>query len=102
MKRSRFAEKQIIGILKEHQVGPGAKELCRKLCARSTIVLGPMAYKVSPLKVCRTCSMHCLRREGLKSFPRAASAKIILDSVKSDTARLSRVLSVSSPFSRLT
>ena len=30
MKRSRFCEEQIIGILKEHQAGLGAKELCRK------------------------------------------------------------------------
>lgn len=30
MKRSRFTEEQIIGILKEHQAGLGAKELCRK------------------------------------------------------------------------
>ena len=29
MKRSRCSEEQIIGILKEHQVGLGAKELCR-------------------------------------------------------------------------
>ena len=30
MKRSRFSEEQIIGILKEHRAGLGAKELCRK------------------------------------------------------------------------
>ena len=30
MKRSRFSEAQIIGILKEHQAGLSAKELCRK------------------------------------------------------------------------
>ncbi|GIT91187.1 transposase [Jannaschia pagri] len=30
MKGSRFSEEQIIGILKEHQAGLGAKELCRK------------------------------------------------------------------------
>ena len=30
MKRSRFREEQIIGILKEHQAGLGAKELYRK------------------------------------------------------------------------
>ena len=30
MKRSRFSEEQIVGILKEHQAGLGAKELCRK------------------------------------------------------------------------
>ena len=30
MKRSRFSDEQIIGILKEHQVGLSAAELCRK------------------------------------------------------------------------
>ena len=30
MKKSRFSKEQIIGILKEHQAGLGAKELCRK------------------------------------------------------------------------
>jgi putative transposase len=30
MKRSRFSDEQIIGILKEHQVGLSATELCRK------------------------------------------------------------------------
>jgi len=30
MRKSRFSEERIIGILKEHQAGIGAKELCRK------------------------------------------------------------------------
>jgi putative transposase len=30
MKRSRFSEEQIIGILKEHQAGLSAGDLCRK------------------------------------------------------------------------
>lgn len=30
MKRSRYTEEQIIGILKEHRAGLGASELCRK------------------------------------------------------------------------
>ena len=30
MKRSRFTEEQVIGILKEHQAGLSASELCRK------------------------------------------------------------------------
>ncbi len=29
MKRSRFTEEQIIGVLKEHQAGLSAAELCR-------------------------------------------------------------------------
>ena len=30
MKRSRFSEEQIIGLLKEHQAGATAADLCRK------------------------------------------------------------------------
>ena len=30
MKRSRFSEEQIIGILKEHEAGMSAADLCRK------------------------------------------------------------------------
>ena len=32
MKRSRYTEEQIIGILKEHAAGLSASELCRKHC----------------------------------------------------------------------
>ena len=37
MKRSRFSEAQIIGILKEHQAGMSAPELCRKSVIRQAI-----------------------------------------------------------------
>ena len=30
MKRSRFTQEQIIGVLKEHQTGATAADLCRK------------------------------------------------------------------------
>ena len=35
MKRSRFSDEQIIGILKEHQAGMTASELCRKMASRT-------------------------------------------------------------------
>ena len=34
MRRSRFSDEQIIGILKEHQAGMSASELCRKYGVR--------------------------------------------------------------------
>ena len=30
MRRSRFSEQQVIGILKEHEAGAGTAELCRR------------------------------------------------------------------------
>lgn len=39
MKRSRFLEEEIIGILKEHQAGVSAVDLCRKQGTRSEPVL---------------------------------------------------------------
>lgn len=30
MKRSRFTEEQVIGVLKEHELGAGTADLCRK------------------------------------------------------------------------
>ena len=31
MKRSRFTQEQVIGVLKEHQAGAAVADLCRKL-----------------------------------------------------------------------
>jgi len=33
MKKSRFSEEQIIGILKEQQAGLSVAEICRRQCA---------------------------------------------------------------------
>jgi len=41
MKRFRFSEEQIIGILKEHQAGISAAELCRKAEEQGSDPLGP-------------------------------------------------------------
>ena len=41
MRRSRFSEEQVIGILKEHQAGRGVAELCRKYgISNATFLVG--------------------------------------------------------------
>ncbi len=39
MKRSRFSEEQIVGILKEHQAGATTADLCRKRLSTSLLAL---------------------------------------------------------------
>ncbi len=53
MKKSRFSEVQIIGILKEHQAGLSAADLCRKhgiSDATFTTGVGSMAAWRSPTR----------------------------------------------------
>ena len=37
MKRSRFSEEQIIGILKEHEAGSPVADLCRKIFSQEEV-----------------------------------------------------------------
>lgn len=72
MKRSRFSEEQIIGILNEHQAGVGAKELCRKHGISDTAAYKAIAPKLgcSPdsLRVwCQQAERKTGQRAGLTS-----------------------------------
>jgi len=43
MRRSKFGEEQIIGILKEHEAGLSAAEICRKRTSGSPLARGQRA-----------------------------------------------------------
>ena len=51
MRRSRFSEEQIIGILKEHQAGLGAAELCRKHGISDATFAGKTRWRNQPAVV---------------------------------------------------
>ncbi len=73
MKRSRFREEQIIGILKEHQAGLGAKELCRKHgVSDATFYKWPSKY--GGMEVSDTGKLKALEVENANAHTRASRA----------------------------
>ena len=50
MKRSRFSEEQIIGILKEHEAGVPVADLCRKHGVSDASIWQPYAPDLNPLE----------------------------------------------------
>ncbi len=57
MKRSRFTDEQIIGILKEHQAGLGAKDLCRNQgVSDATFYKWRAKFGGMDVRRCETCS----------------------------------------------
>jgi putative transposase len=69
MKRSRFSEEQIIGILKEHEAGVSVADLCRKYGVSDASIYKWKAkfggMDVSEAK--RRCIVRLSRCEGLSS-----------------------------------
>ena len=65
MKRSRFSEEQIIGILKEHQAGMTAVEFCRKhgICDAT---LYKWRSKYSGMEVANAKRLKALQEENAK------------------------------------
>lgn len=70
MKRSRFSQEQIIGILKEHQAGMSAVELCRKHGV-SAATFYKWRSKYSGMDVSDAKKLKALEAENgkLKKFP---------------------------------
>ncbi len=59
MKRSRYSEEQIIGILKEHRAGLAAAELCRKH-EISEATLYNWRSKYGRMEVSEACRLRAL------------------------------------------
>lgn len=65
MKRSRFSQEQIIGILKEHQAGLCAAELCRKH-GISNATFYKWRSKHGGMEVCEAKRLRALEEENAK------------------------------------
>jgi putative transposase len=65
MRRSRFSEEQIIGILKEHAAGLSASELCRKH-GISDVTFYKWRSKYSGMEVSEAKRLKALEEENAK------------------------------------
>lgn len=78
MKRSRFSEEQIIGILKEHEAGVPVAELCRKHGVSDASIYKWKA-KFGGMEVCEAKRLRALEEENGKLKRMLADA--MLDNV---------------------
>jgi putative transposase len=65
MKRSSFSQEEIIGILKEHQAGLGAAEVCRKH-GISDVTFYKWRSKYGGMEVCEAKRLMALEEENAK------------------------------------
>ena len=65
MKRSRFSDEQVIGILKEHQAGLSAAELCRKY-GISDAIFYTWRKKYGGMEVSETRRLKALEEENAR------------------------------------
>jgi len=72
MRKSRFSEEQIIGILKEHQAGMSAVELCRKY-AISDATFYKWRSKFGGMEVSGAKKLKGLEDENRKLSPNVAA-----------------------------
>jgi putative transposase len=81
MKRSRFSEEQIIGILKEHQAGLSAAQLCRKHGVRE-----PTFYKwrskYGGLEVSEAKRLRALEEENAKLKTLLAESMVYVSTLR--------------------
>ncbi len=81
MRKSRFSETQIVGILKEHQAGLGATELCRKHGV-SDATLYKWRSKYSGLEVSEAKRLRSLETENAKLKRLLADAILDVSTLK--------------------
>lgn len=81
MKRSRFSDEQIIGILKEHQAGLSAIELCRKYGV-SDATFYKWRSKYGGLEVAEAKRLKALEDENAKLKRLLADAMLDISTLK--------------------
>jgi putative transposase len=75
MKRERFTEEQIIGVLKEAEAGAKTKELCRK-CGISEATFHNWKTKYSGMTVSEAKRLKELEAENAKLKPLLAESEL--------------------------
>ena len=81
MRRSRFSEEQIIGILTEHQAGRGVAELCRKY-GMSDATFYKWRSKYGGLEVSEAKRLRSLELENTKLKRLLADAMLDVSTLK--------------------
>ena len=81
MRRSRFSEEQVIGILKEHEAGLGVAELCRKY-GISDATFYKWRSKYGGLEVSEAQRLRSLEAENAKLKRLLADAMLDVSTLK--------------------
>ena len=81
MKRSRFSEEQVIGILKEHQAGVSAADLCRKH-GISDATFYKWRSKYGGMEVSDAKKLKALEEENRKLKKRLAESMLDVSTLK--------------------
>ena len=86
MKRSRFTQKQVIGVLEEHQAGASASDLCRKH-GISDATFYMWRSKYSGLEVSNTRKLEGLEDENARLMRRLAESMLDVSTLKEMLAK---------------
>jgi putative transposase len=81
VKKSRFSEAQIVGILKEHEAGEATKEICRRHGISSATFYGWKA-KFGGMEVSDIAKMRALEDENRRLKRIVADQALHIDTLK--------------------
>ena len=81
MRRSRFSEEQIIGVLREHEAGAKTEEVCRRhgISSATLYIYGRLPRGKKVLGVGDDRLQTSIRRHHSKARPNGKSAHTLLD-----------------------
>ena len=81
MKRSRFSEEQIVGVLKEAEAGVPVKELCRR-AGVSTVTFYKWKNKYAGMQISEVRRMRLLEDENARLKKIVAQQALDIDALK--------------------